>query len=339
MPDRRDKLERPQRATLATIGLLVLFAVSAVAQAEVTLTRLDDRVRVEIDGRLFTEYVFGDGASRPYCYPVLATDGTSLTRDFPMKDTPGEDTDHPHHRALMFAHGSANGIDFWNEGKAGGNTPKGNTVNDGPVETTSGDVGELRTRNRWLAPDGRLIATDDTVIRFHGDDTGRSLDYMVTIHALPDTPLIMGDSKEGTMSIRVAQWLTLPHKYKGQLSAGTGHYLTSTGLRDAEVWGKRAEWCSAYATRNGKTYGIAIFDHPQNLRHPTWWMARDYGLFNANPFGQHEFEPEKKHPRGAGDYTIPAGGTLTLRYRFYFHEGDPDTARVSSHYADYAVGK
>ena len=60
------------------------------AAAEVKLTRADDRVRVEVGGRLFTEYVF-KGAYRPYCYPVLAADGTGLTRDFPMKQNTGED--------------------------------------------------------------------------------------------------------------------------------------------------------------------------------------------------------------------------------------------------------
>jgi hypothetical protein len=321
-------------------ALLLGLLLGPVAHAEsVTLTKLPDRVRVEIGSQLFTEYIFGDGASRPYCYPILSADGTSLTRDFPMKETPGEETDHPHHRALMFAHGDANGIDFWNEGKSGGSLPKGRTVSMGFVETTSGEVGTLRTGNRWFSPDGKLIATDDTTLRFHADQTGRYLDYEVIIRALLDAPLVMGDSKEGTMSIRVPQWMTLTHQYKGQTVTGTGRLLTSTGVRDADVWGKRADWCDYFAPHNGKIYGVAIFDHPGNLRHPTWWMARDYGLFNANPFGQSEFEPEKKLPKNAGEYTIPAGSSLVLRYRFYFHEGDPDAAQVAARYADYAAGR
>lgn len=315
---------------------LLCLATSLAASADVRLTRLADRVRVEVDGTLFTEYVFGDGASRPYCYPVLLADGTSLTRDFPMKDTPGEDTDHPHHRALMFAHGDVNGVDFWNEGTAGPKLPKGRTEHAGLLETTDGATGVLRARNRWVAPDGRLIATDETTLRFRGTIGARQLDYEVVIHALPDAPLTLGDSKEGTMAIRVAQWLTPPHKYKGQSLPGSGRILTATGDRDAAAWGKRAAWCDYSAPHNGKTYGVALFDHPQNLRHPTWWMARDYGLFAANPFGQHEFEPEQKHPRDMGNHTIPAGGSLTLRYRFHFHEGDPASSKLADHYAEYA---
>jgi hypothetical protein len=317
------------------------FAVSALvvsAAPAVTLTKHDDRVRVEIGGKLFTEYFF-KGASRPYCYPILAADGTSLVRDFPMQQTAGEDTDHPHHRALMFAHSNANQVDFWNEGTAGTKFPKGSTVHDGFVATSSGDVGVIRTRNRWVAPDGALVATDETTIRFRGDADTRMIDYEVTIKAPADKALVMGDNKDGTMAIRLAQWMTLPHRVGKTQLPGVGHIVTARGERDAAAWGTRADWCDYYAPRNGRTYGVAIFDHPQNLRHPTWWMARDYGLFAANPFGQKDFEPAAKHPAGKGDYTIPAGGTLTLRYRFYFHFGDEQAAQVAARYADYAAGR
>jgi hypothetical protein len=307
----------------------------------VTLTRLIDRVRVEIDGQLFTEYVYGDGASRPYCYPILATDGTPLTRDFPMKQTPGEETDHPWHRSLWFAHAFMNGVDFWNEG--GGDATKspktkGRSEQEVLLEATSGDTGTLRTRNRWVAPDGRLICTDVRMLRFHGNPTGRFIDYEITLQAPNQEPLLLGDNKDGTMAIRVAQWMTLPHKYQGKQVPGSGHLLTSTGFRDDEAWGKRADWCDYYAPKAGKVYGVAIFDHPDNFRHPTWWMARGYGLFGANPFGQHDFEDLKDQPQ-IGNHTIPAGGTLTLRYRFYFHEGDPVEAGVAAQYANFARGQ
>jgi hypothetical protein len=327
---------------------------AAETVSEVKLTPLADRVRVEIGGQLFTEYVYGDGATRPYCYPLLAPDGTSLSRDFPMKQTAGEDTDHPWHRSLWFAHSIVNGVDFWNEGTGdAGRSPKekGKTMHDALVETMSGAEGIIHARNRWVAPDGKLICTDDRTIRFRGTTDARMIDYEVTLHALPDAPLLMGDNKDGTMAMRLAQWMTMPHKSQGGgasitgassnvLSASTsnGHIVTANGDRDAAAWGKRADWCDYFAEHNGKTYGVAIFDHPQNLRHPTWWMARDYGLFGANPFGQHDYENLKDQPH-IGDYTIPAGGSLTLRYRFYFHIGDEKAAKIADRYADYTAGK
>jgi hypothetical protein len=298
---------------------------------------------VEIGGQLFTEYIYGDGATRPYCYPVLTADGTPMTRNFPMKKVAGEDTDHPWHRSLWFAHSVVNNVDFWNEGHGdAGHSPdaKGKTVQDSLSETTSGDVGTIRSHDRWMAPDDKLICTDDRTIRFHGTADARMIDFEVTIHALPDSSLVIGDNKDGTMAIRLAQWMTMPHKSQSQGTNvfGSGHIVNSAGQRDNDAWGKRADWCDYSAEHNGKTYGVAIFDHPQNLRHPTWWQARDYGLFAANAFGQHDFENLKDQPH-TGDYTIPAGGSLTLRYRFYFHNGDAQDAKIAEHYADYAAWK
>jgi hypothetical protein len=328
-------------------GLLFVFALSAAlaaaaAQPEVKLTPGKDRVRVEIGGQLFTEYVFGDGASRPYCYPILAPDGTSLMRDFPMKNTPGEDTDHPWHRPLYFAHSMVNGVDFWNEGtgdNARSPKDKGTSEHEGFLEMTSGKVGVLKSRNRWFHPNRTLICTDERTLRFHAGPDGRFIDFEITMQALPDKPLHFGDNKDGTMATRIAQWMTMPHKMGGKETGGKGHIVTAKGDRDLEAWGKRAEWCDYHAEHNGKTYGVAIFDHPQNLRHPTWWMARNYGLFGANPFGWHDYEKEFANDPHKGDHTVPAGGTLTLRYRLYFHFGNEKEARLAERYAEYAAVK
>jgi len=58
--------------SLVSLSLLPPPLLGAESASDVTLTALPDRVRVEIAGQLFTEYVHGDGASRPYCYPILA---------------------------------------------------------------------------------------------------------------------------------------------------------------------------------------------------------------------------------------------------------------------------
>lgn len=328
-------------AALAATQIGVAVRAAEVAP-EVKLTSLADRVRVEIGGQLFTEYIFGDAASRPYLYPILAPDGTSLTRNFPMQKVAGEDTDHPWQRALMFAHGNVNGVDFWNEGHGDqGRSPdaKGKQVQSALVEIRNGPVGVLRTQDRWMAPDGKIICTDDRKLSFRASATARMIDFEITLHAPTNGPLVLGDNKDGTMAIRLAQWLTLLHKSPGgEASPGQGHIVTANGKRDAAAWGQRADWCDYYAGHSGKIYGVAIFDHPQNPRHPTWWMARDYGLFAANPFGRHDFEHLPDHPH-AGDYRVPTGGSVTLRYRFYFHSGDARAAEIAEHYAEYAAEK
>ena len=127
------------------------------------------------------------------------------------------------------------------------------------------------------------------------------------------------------MGVRVAKSMQVAH--------GDGHIVLSTGIRDKETWGKRADWCDYYGPVNGKTVGIAIFDNPKNPRHPTWWHVRDYGLFAANPFGEHDFE---KKPKGTGNLTVPAGKKVTFRYRFILHEGDEKQAHLQKLYEDYS---
>jgi hypothetical protein len=335
-------MKSPIRFSLTLLAVTASLGLARAADTDVKLTKLADRVRVEIGGQLFTEYVFGDGASRPYCYPILAPDGTGLTRNFPMKKVEGEDTDHPWHKSVYFAHSYMNNVDFWNE-KGGdvGKSPdvKGNQVQDALVSVESGKVGSLHSRSKWIDANGKLICTDDRTLHFGGNADARWIDYEVTLHALPDTPLLMGDNKDGTMATRVAQWMTLPHKVRGVETGGHGHIVDANGNRDDAVWGKRSEWATYYAEKDAKTYGISIFEHPSNLRFPSWWMARGYGLFAKNPFGWHEYEKEFANDPHKGDYTIPAGGSLTLKYRLYFHLGNEQDAKIAARYAEYAKGK
>ena len=320
------------------LALLSLVPHGACA-AQVTLTKSDDRVRVEIGGALLTEYIF-TGAKRPYFYPVRAADGTSLTREYPMKRGLGEDEDHPHHRSLWFAHSDVNGVDFWNEDDAGSRRPKGRIVHDALLETISGETGVIRSRNRWVAPDESVFCTDDRTMRFIAMGDNRAIDFEVTIRAPANAPVVFNDNKDGVIALRLAQWLNMPRTKdtKRKFTGGLARIVTARGDRDNAAWGRRAEWCDYHALHNGKTYGVAIFDHPQNLRHPTWWHARDYGLVAANPFGWHDFETKTTKPN-AGAYTIAAGGSLTLRYRVYFHMGDEKEAALAARYKEYASAK
>ena len=129
------------------------------------------------------------------------------------------------------------------------------------------------------------------------------------------------------MAIRRAPTLRL----KG--AVGQGRIVNSEGVRDKATWGKRAAWVDYYGPLEGHTVGVAVFDHPKNPKHPTWWHVRDYGLFAANPWGIHHFEGA---PKGTGDMKLAKGETITLRYRIYFHAGDPDQAKVAEQYARFA---
>ena len=292
----------------------------------VQIRQLADRLRVEIDGALFTEYFFKD-VPRPYCYPLIGPGGAAMTRNYPMQNTPDEEHDHKHHRSFWYAHGDLNGIDFWSEQ---GNF--GKTVHEAFTEIKSGgDAGVISSRNQWVTPEGKVICTDERTLRIYhpAQPSERVIDFTITLHAT-NGPLTFGDTKEGTMALRLAETMRL----KGKV--GHGHIINSEGVRDGDTWGKRAAWCDYYGPVDGKVVGVAIFDNPKNPRHPTWWHVRDYGLFAANPFGRHDFE--KLSDKTAGNLVVPDGQSVTFRYRFYLHEGDAKQAKVGERYQEYLKG-
>jgi len=315
--------------------VFILFACFTAGAQAVKLMQSDKTIRVEINGKLFTEYFFKD-VPRPYCYPLLGPEELPMTRNWPMsanpspdyvpKALPTEEHDHPHHRSLWFAYGDVNGMDFWAEEKVWHKI-----VHEKFLEVKSGDdFGVIKSRNNWTANNGTIVCTDERTLRvYNRPDNERLFDFEITLIAPKDKPVKFGDTKEGAMATRVAESMRLSHGKK----PGEGHIVQSTGARDGAAWGKRAEWTDYYGPVNGKTVGIAIFDHPKNPNHPCWWHARDYGLFAANPFGRRGYEG-KNAPEGG--LTIPAGKSLTFRYRFYLHEGDEKSAKVAEHFADWA---
>ena len=72
----------------------------------------------------------------------------------------------------------------------------------------------------------------------------------------------------------------------------------------------------------------------QNARTPAYWHARGYGLLAANPFGLRQFTGDRRRD---GRYTIPAGGSLVLRYRVVVHHGDASQADVAGAYRRFAA--
>ena len=305
----------------------------AATKSGVQITTLTNRLRVEINGQLFTEYYFAN-VPRPFCYPLLGPGGLAMTRNYPMQSPAGEEHDHPHHRSLWFGHGLVNGQNFWTEQEA-----FGRQVHQRFTAIESGaDSGVIKAENQWVAGDGKVICTDDRVLRVYArPDNERVFDFEITLHAGAE-PLALGDTKEGMFALRIAESMRLTKPVaKGAKKGepGAGHIVNSAGDRDGAAWGKRAAWVDYVGPVDGKTVGVAIFDHPANPHHPPWWHARDYGLLAANPVGQHDFE--KLPDPEAGTLVIPAGGHATFRYRIYLHEGDATQAKVAERFRDYAA--
>ena len=307
----------------------------------VELKRQGNQIEVRIGGRPFTTYYFGAKSPKPYLHPLRSAEGTIVTRGYPMiKNIPGESHDHPHHRGLFFTHGDINGVDFWGEGQpskaaqtahgqyySSEELPKGRTVFRKLEEMKGGpDSGTIKADFDLVGPDGKPIGRETQSYTFRGEPSTRTIDCEFTIRA-SGGPLKMGDTKEGTFAIRVVKGLEAP---KVEMLNSEG------GVGEKQIWGKRANWVDYSGTAAGEPLGIAIFDSPANPKHPTYWHARGYGLFAVNPFGEHDFYND---PKRDGSMTIPAGESLTFRYRVLIHHGNAKEARVADAYQEYAAGK
>ena len=290
--------------------------------ARVEPREIGNAIEVIVNDKLLTVYYHEDDAKKPYLWPLNAEGGVSVTRGWPMGDQ-DQTTDHPHHKSFWSAYGNLNEADCWTEGENSGKQKSGE------VDWGAGDaMAWIRAKNIWESREGKPVLSEEREYRFYsaGPESVRLIDVRVTFTA-DRGPVHFKDTKEGgIVSLRIADAL----REKG----GNGTITQSTGaVGSAQCWGKAAAWCDYSGTLEGAgKRGVAVFDHPKNLRHPTNWHVRDYGLMGANCFGYNDFTGGKEN----GDYDMKSEETLTFRYRVYVHSGDVKEARVAEQYAGFS---
>jgi hypothetical protein len=170
-----------------------------------------------------------------------------------------------------------------------------------------------------------LLETRDMVF-YAGSDKNRIIDFNITLSA-PTEDVTFGDTKEGAFAIRLADSFTEKRGMKMVDADGR--------TKMANIWGKRSNWVDYSTDVDGETIGVAIFDHPSNPRHPTYWHARDYGLFALNPFGQKAFDPKQEESA----LKLPKGQKMTYKWRVVIHSGDAEMGQIADLYKEYASGK
>jgi len=324
--------------TVAGVPDVSLFA----QRVQVTAHEAERRVDITIDGRPFTSYIWPTSLKKPVLYPLVAADGITVTRGYPLEPRPGERVDHPHHAGLWFNYGDVNGFDFWNNSdaiKPEDRHKMGSIGQTRIVSAQSGaDHGELVVDSVWVTGEGMQILDQTTRYVFARRGHERSIDEVVTLKALDRA--VFHDDKEGVLGLRVASWLESPEEKGGEFRDASGKvtkvegggspgasgvYLTSEGAKGGAAWGTRGRWCALTGHTDGHTVTIAILDHPGNPGYPTYWHARGYGLFAANPLGRNIFDP--KQP--AFNFTLEKGQTATFRYRVMLISHEADAAELN----------
>ncbi len=304
-------------------------------KVEFTVRDQEQKVDVLIGGKLMTSYCWPGNVYKPVLYPVKTLTGTEVTRGFPLKPREGERNDHIHQVGSWLNYGNVNGFDFWGNGSTGEKSENGGVIKHLAIDKTNGGDGEgmLSVRAAWQDPSGKDLLEEKTEFHFIVNKNYYCIDR-ITVLTAGGQDVSMKDTKEGMFAIRVARQLELPSKENVLLldSSGkpgtekalenkgvSGNYRSSEGITGEAVWGTRAKWMSLYGIIGNENVSVIICDHPENPSYPTYWHARGYGLFSANPLGGSDFTNGKK----VVNFSIPANKSVTFRYRTIITSGIP----------------
>ncbi|AQG79698.1 PmoA family protein [Spirosoma montaniterrae] len=341
------------------VFLLLASAASALAQSgriELVHTESAKRVDVLVDGKPFTAYIYPgpDVLKKAVLYPIRSAGGNFITRGWPLDPRPGERVDHPHHVGMWFNYGDVNGHDFWNNSTAiepGHKGPFGTIVHTGISAMKNGagaSPAELTVTANWLDKDGKVMLQETTTFRFGAGPDRRIIDRITTLKAA-SKDVVFKDNKEGMIALRMARQLEQPSNKpevftdsKGVTTnvptmnneGVTGQYQSSIGTTGDAVWGTRAPWMNLTGRLNNERVSVILIDHPQNVGYPTYWHARGYGLYAANPLGPAVFSNGKEQ---AMNYTLAAGKEVTFRYRLLVQSGSTNTQQIAAEVQQFAT--
>ncbi len=257
--------------------------------------------------RVVWQFNFDKKQGKPYFHPVCLTDGTELTWHRPP--------DHPWHYGLWFSWKYINGLNYWEEDRKTGLSQGRTRINNIKVKPRDDYSAQIAMQLSYHPPDQPAVLTESCRIRVgKPDEDGRyHIDWISRFAAgaadvLLDRTPITGE-KDGKswggyagLSVRVAKNVT------------NWHLTDSEGRKDLEAHGKKARWMNfGGLTAGRKDFSIAVFDHPDNVRHPSpGFVIMDPKV----PFGY--FSPALLFDK---PYTLPAGKSFSLKYRVLIHPG------------------
>ncbi len=323
-----------------TLAITLLVCINSNGQnikpsgIDFSLKENERKIDVYAAGKLLTSYCWPENVYKPILYPVYTASGVEITRGFPLRPRKGERADHIHQVGMWLNYGKVNGYDFWGNGSRGFKDPAGGEIkHTGIVKVQGGnDEGTLVVTESWLSPSGYELLSEKTEYHFFIQGPLRIIDRVTTLTA-NDSTVVFSDTKEGMFGIRVARQLELPlnemitvidasgkpsgNKIKASEGA-TGNYRSSRGIEGEKVWGTRAEWMHLYGIIGEEKVSVAVCDHPLNPGYPTYWHARGYGLFAANPLGWNDFTGGKEQ----FNFSLKPHQSVTFRYRVIIGSGN-----------------
>ncbi|MCZ2156273.1 MAG: PmoA family protein [Bryobacterales bacterium] len=259
---------------------------------------------------------YGKTEAKPAFHTVALPGGPALTTY--------RAEDHPWHRGFWFSWKFLNGVNYWEEDKAG--VAEGLTevqrvnVKPRPDFSTQIDLAiayhppgkepVLTERRRIVAtaPDSEDVSRFDWTMTF----TAAGEDVLIDRTPIPGEPDGKPYGGYAGLAVRLARdWSDVRiMSNHGPLAFPAEGYRGIRPREGAVDYG---------GVLDGRKVGFTLIDHPSNLNSPSPWWILDQGPMKY-------FNPVVI---GAAPYTLKAGASFTLRYRGLTHFGDWDASRLA----------
>ena len=274
--------------------------------------QLGPQIWVRWNNRLLTCYRAHRSQKYPYLYPLAGPlTGLSLTAETSLP--------WPHHRSLFFGCDRVNGGNYWQEG-----FEQGQILSTGPKlgQVTKNSV-EILDACDWQKPGGQPVMKDQRRMTITIPDTKlRFVDWEIRWEAVE--AVTIPKTNHSLFAVRAAADLT---------PDGGGNLTNAEGQSGEKgTFGKASAWCDFSGKREGvpgtPVEGLALFDHPKNPWPACPWFTRNYGFMSPTPFNFQE-QP----------WRLPAGQSVTLRYRVVLHAGDAQEAALASLHKTWAEAR
>jgi len=263
---------------LASVGLNLGFAKSSLtAQFQdysISITTEQDVVLVHTDEQVLLRYRYEDVPFKPYVQQLFSPRGVNVLRDAPA--------DHLHHHGLMFAV-AVDGVDFWEEHRALGRQAHRSFTNvrvGGRPDNVNVPWASFTELIDWIKPRNQelLLKERRTIEVSQGTDLGATV---LTWQSKFEVP---AGKKSATLT--GAHYHGLGMRFVKSMDTG-GQLRNADGKPGTVFRGDerlvRSTWCAYTANANGKPVTVAMFDHPQNPRHPATWftMTKPFAYLSA----------------------------------------------------------
>lgn len=323
------------RHLFVMIVFTILTAPGNSQNLKVSVKKHPTTIDVRVDGKPFTTYHYNDDFHyppiRPFFRPVFASDGVGITTDQQQTDPA-----HGYQRSIWIGHADVNGANHWKFNASP--QPKQHHIKFDWVHS-DGFQEELV----WDGKDGQPMLRETRTVKFRGYKDGvRGIEFKLALTPVAGDVTFGTRGDRGLLSVRLLKSIYGTPRFTS--AEGTDQCAVPPHPRpkagetalsaEAEPAPIHTAWCDESGETGGTTYGVAIFDHPENPRHAPMWHAWANARLATDMFASDKTGPIKQGP-----LLIASGTTFTVRYELLVHKGTASEADLKQKYAEFSTSK